>query len=794
MAKKKSKDIIEDRELCQGVMLSRRFFEQKENRLLTLLLKGFIVYLLSMGSIGFYLSAFDIEYNVAMCHIVILVMAIICAMLYYRLLVENLGYLILLIVFAGMVVMFRKYINSGFYAIVNITVDNAAQYFDVDIQRLYNEQIGNRYLTVTCVALFIGIVLDILLNVYISRRMQYVTAIFIVMSLNLIPLYMVMEPDMLYVIMLLAGVSMALCFKSGRHYSPQVSIKRSNDIFAVTGKKKKTEIAYVYDIKAMIQAGIIAACTALIMVTSVSAVKPKDNFNVGYEGNKYKDLTRAAMGTLLVDGWSGFFRMSADRGGMDSGKLGDVSTIHLDYQTDLVLRVTPYSYEPIYLKSFTGVMYNPYENNWSSIEELRNYDELGYCAEANVLKEEYEAGNAYSARGIMNVRNVGGTPGAMYLPYYYYPDSSENVKENDYYRLITYYPRLPENDVNITYSDYLGHEPYSDADLFVPEENMDAVKQIVDELGYLGTDEQIIEALRDYFQNNIPYTVRPGKTPRNKDFVNYFLTENRKGYCSHFATSAVLIFRYLGIPARYVEGYAVDYYQILDGEIVEGSDYSDYYDGYSALGETALIEVDVTDADAHAWVEVYSSTKGWYVVDVTPASSEEEEVEDFWTMFADFMDDSDTADDSETDNVNGFNLSDERIRNIIYAVFALIIMTVLIWLVIRGSRYVVFAVRFSRADVNDRLVMRYSLYRRRLARHDKRFAEMINYREQIEYLADKNPNVKAEDLSDSENTHIDCESIIEILEQAGFSEKEIDEQQYIQVMEWLKNNKVQKKK
>ena len=45
-------------------------------------------------------------------------------------------------------------------------------------------------MTVTFVALFIGIVLDILLNVYISRRMQYVTAIVIIMCLNLIPLYL----------------------------------------------------------------------------------------------------------------------------------------------------------------------------------------------------------------------------------------------------------------------------------------------------------------------------------------------------------------------------------------------------------------------------------------------------------------------------------------------------------------------------------------------------------------------------------------------------------------------------
>ena len=72
MAKKKHADTIESMELCEGVYLQEEFFEKKENRVLTLLLKGFIVYLLSMGSIGFYLTAFDISFHVGLCHALIL--------------------------------------------------------------------------------------------------------------------------------------------------------------------------------------------------------------------------------------------------------------------------------------------------------------------------------------------------------------------------------------------------------------------------------------------------------------------------------------------------------------------------------------------------------------------------------------------------------------------------------------------------------------------------------------------------------------------------------------------------
>ena len=111
MAKKTNVDTIEPMELCEGMYLQEEFFEKKENRVLTLLLKGFIVYLLSMGSIGFYLTAFNIRFQVGLCHAIILLVSLGCAMLYYRLLVENLGYLFLFVSFAFLVLIFRDYIN-----------------------------------------------------------------------------------------------------------------------------------------------------------------------------------------------------------------------------------------------------------------------------------------------------------------------------------------------------------------------------------------------------------------------------------------------------------------------------------------------------------------------------------------------------------------------------------------------------------------------------------------------------------------------------------------------------------
>lgn len=781
MAKNK-KETTENSILCEGISLSRTFYDRKENRLLTLLLKGFIVYLLSMGSIGFYLSALKIEYNVVLCHVVIGIMAICCAMLYYRLLVENLGYLLLLLIFGGLVMIFRTYINSGFYAIVNLTVDEAAIYFDIDIQKLYNEQIGNRYVTVTCVVLFIGIVLDILLNVYISRRMQYFTAIFIVMFLNVIPLYMTDEPDLLYSIMLLVGIAMTYAFKSGKHYSPQVSVKRSNMVFEKKGRQKKKtnrEISYVYDVKAMVQAGITAAIFVIAAVTAVSSLRPKENFNAGYTGNKYKELTMAAMSTLLVDGWSGFYRTTDDTGGLNSGQLGAVSTVRLDYQTDLIVQVTPYSYDTIYLRSFVGEQYNPYQNTWTAINDLKWYDD-SVTPEANTLEQAYDAGQSGSARGVMIIRNVGADLGEQYLPYYtksFETDSRGNTE-------IIYYPRLQGNDARVLEKEYGERGSYTAEDLYVPEENMEAVAQIVGELDVAGNStDDAVQAVSQYFQDNIPYTIKPGKTPKKQDFINYFLMDNRKGYCAHFASAATLMFRYMGIPARYVEGYAIDYYQITNGELVEDAVYEDFYDGYSEIGDTALVEVNVTDADAHAWVEIYTVGEGWHVVDVTPAG-ETEEVEDFWDTFENIMGDSGTSDGGAIiTGGNGFHVSDTMIRKICYALLLLFGMTVLIMLGVRGGHWLLYVIRYHKAGINDRLIMRYASAGKRYGRKNKAFKEKINYREQIAYILAHRTAQEENIQRGGEN---EAERIICILERAGFSECNISEEEYRETVAWIK--------
>ena len=118
------------------------------------------------------------------------------------------------------------------------------------------------------------------------------------------------------------------------------------------------------------------------------------------------------------------------------------------------------------------------------------------------------------------------------------------------------------------------------------------------------------ETLRSYLREQVDYSLTPGTVPAGVDPVNYALYENHKGYCMHFASAATLMFRAMGVPARYVEGYVVTNANFNGATIVEAES--------NVYGVAKLCKMELKDSNSHAWTEIYAEGFGWIPVEVTP--------------------------------------------------------------------------------------------------------------------------------------------------------------------------------
>lgn len=127
-----------------------------------------------------------------------------------------------------------------------------------------------------------------------------------------------------------------------------------------------------------------------------------------------------------------------------------------------------------------------------------------------------------------------------------------------------------------------------------------------------------IQYVKDYLRDNYTYTKAPGAVPEGNDFVKYFLMDSKEGYCTYFATAAVMMYRTAGIPARYVEGYVVEKNQILQGSQRQRQVYRYTADGVKEGIFVPVYSMEVLDNAAHAWVEIYMDGYGWVTVEATP--------------------------------------------------------------------------------------------------------------------------------------------------------------------------------
>lgn len=133
----------------------------------------------------------------------------------------------------------------------------------------------------------------------------------------------------------------------------------------------------------------------------------------------------------------------------------------------------------------------------------------------------------------------------------------------------------------------------------LPDTPSKKLTQLVTQLhGFDKPAEDYIQSVLRHFKiEEFHYTLRPplmGNKP-----IETFLFDKRYGFCSHYATAFVYLMRIAGIPARVVGGYQGGEFNQVGGFL------------------------EIKQANAHAWTEVWLKGKGWTRYDPTAAIAPE---------------------------------------------------------------------------------------------------------------------------------------------------------------------------
>ena len=322
------------------------------------------------------------------------------------------------------------------------------------------------------------------------------------------------------------------------------------------------------------------------------------------------------------------WKMEKD-GGMSGGRLGDSDS--LEYSGEEHLSVSIMSENApsgtLYLKGYAGGVYNG--RGWEEFSdgEPLSQSYLGRPGRICQLGADWSDGLLVSLSVSLGepvtaeIVPTGGDASYTYVPEGVLAEESGLTPEQDLYWTggngrIVYYPlpavleilddemleiyalrayALEESGSQMSREEAAAYEQtvhrlYTE----IPQE-MERLRDWMDGVGKedFSTLGEAIEYVRGRLWSQAEYSLEPGRTPGGEDFIEYFLFTQRKGYCVYFASASAMMFRSMGIPARYAEGYLVN----------------------TSGGEE---QISVRDSSAHAWVEIYQDGLGWFPVEVTP--------------------------------------------------------------------------------------------------------------------------------------------------------------------------------
>ncbi|SJM91763.1 Protein-glutamine gamma-glutamyltransferase TgpA [Crenothrix polyspora] len=258
--------------------------------------------------------------------------------------------------------------------------------------------------------------------------------------------------------------------------------------------------------------------------------------------------------------------------------------------------------ELVFRVKFTGAIPPPHLRYWRgpvlTHTDGKKWTQASNLAQQPVLAPPIFSGTPYQYTLLIEPQNKNWVF-ALDMPAKF----SQSVRQNANYQLLTTDDLKQRTEYQLTsYASYntgasTGNEIQQARQL--PATPTYRLKQLVTQLhGFDSVPEHFIKQLLNHFrQEDFHYTLTPPLMEQNP--VETFLFETRYGFCSHYASAFVTLMRVANIPARVVTGYQ-------GGEL-------------NPVGQF----LEIRQAQAHAWVEVWLDKQGWVRFDPTAAIAPE---------------------------------------------------------------------------------------------------------------------------------------------------------------------------
>lgn len=376
--------------------------------------------------------------------------------------------------------------------------------------------------------------------------------------------------------------------------------------------------------------GIAAVMCILVAIASAVAPFEENSFSKKFSLERFSN-------DIFIDNGIGSYYIAWSGVGYDDAKLGG-SRGALNF--DKALKIT--SEKPTYIVAnycdkYTGkgwelsTVYvtgkqryhekgeDPYDKSnlpMNTMLKMASFDKAGLEYTENPITLTYQ--------GKMNFRTIFTTNGLTYIENPHkrtiWYDPCDNMYTNQYmkkdfdYSFNSYYFD-DKTTLNYLNSEaYTGENPdpskidtaafetyensiynmYATVSQSTPPRVQSLTEKIISDSGAETRVDKVWSIMKYLYQ--FKYKYNTAEVPEGEDFVDYFLFHEQGGYSTYFASALALMCREVGIPARYVKGFAP----------------------LSTAGEDKLI----CNNNAHAWVEVYFDGFGWVTFEPSPYFAE----------------------------------------------------------------------------------------------------------------------------------------------------------------------------